>query len=150
MSVTKQEPAGAERGGRVDPDRRDASVQDLDPGDTPQHLRVRDEQTERARPARMDDEEERRRRAARIKRLNDAMDERLARRIGQRIDRGLDQRIGQRIDRGLDQRIGQRLDEGMRRRAREAMERRRDWYAQVGIHRAFARDCARYMAGVSC
>ena len=146
MVVTKREPAEAERGGRVDPDRQNASVQDLDPGDAPQHLRVRDEQAGLERPARMDDDEERRRRAARIKRLNDAMDER----IGQRIDRGLDQRIGQRIDRGLDQRIGQRLDEGMKRRAREAMERRRDWYAQVGIHRAFARDSARYMAGVSC
>ena len=126
VSVTKQEPAGAERGGRVDPSRRDASVQDLDPEGALQHLHVQDEQAGRDRPARMGDEDERRRRAARIKRMNDASDERLARRIGQR------------------------LDEGMKRRAREVMERRRDWYAQVGIHRAFARDCARYMAGVSC
>ena len=145
MVATKQEAAGAERGGRADPSLRNASVRDFSE-DAPQHLRVLDEQTGLERPARMDDDEERRRRAARIKRLNDAMDER----IGQRIDRGLDQRIGQRIDRHLDQSIGQRLDEGMKRRAREAMERRRDWYAQVGIHRAFARDCARYMAGVSC
>ena len=129
MVVTK-EPAGAERGGRVDPSRRNASVRDFDPDDAPQHLRIRDEQVGRERPARLGGEEEQRRRAARIKRLNDASDERLARRIGRRID--------------------QRLDEGMKRRAREAMERRRDWYAQVGIHKAFARDCARYMAGVSC
>ena len=83
-------------------------------------------------------EMEERRRAARVKRMHEAMDQRLH----ERIDRAIDQRLHERIDK--------RIDEGLRKRYRERLERRRDWYARVGIHRDFARDCAKYMAGVSC
>ena len=46
--------------------------------------------------------------------------------------------------------VSRRMDERRDERIAKEMERRLDQYIQVGIHRDFARDYARYMARVSC
>ena len=145
VSVTKQEPAGAERGGMMEPDRRDAAVQVFDSEDAPKHFRARAEQMGQERPTRMN-EEQHRQRSARLKRIHDAIDQKM----NKRMDALMDERMNKRMDALMDERMNKRMDALMAKLARESMERRRDRYAQVGIHRAFARDCARYMAGVSC
>lgn len=110
MSVTRPEPAGAERGAEAGAGRRGALAPDIDSENAPGPSLAQEEQMERERLIEIEEQ----RRTARVKRLHAAMDKR------------------------------------MNQRAHEAMERRLDWYIQVGIHRAFARDCAKYMAGASC
>ena len=46
--------------------------------------------------------------------------------------------------------VSRRMDERMDERIAKEMERRLDEYIQVGIHRDFAEDYARYMARMSC
>ena len=70
--------------------------------------------------------------------------------MNERVSKAMDKRMNERVSKAMDKRMNERMDEGVRKRDRERMERWLEWYAQVGIHRAFARDCAKYMAGVSC
>ena len=157
VSVTKQEPAGAERSSMIEPDRRDAAVQIFDSEDASKDFRTRGEQMGQERPTRMN-EEQHRQRSARLKRIHDAIDQKMNKRMdalmdekmNKRMDALMDEKMNKRMDALMDERMNKRMDALMAKLARESMERRRDRYAQVGIHRAFARDCARYMAGVSC
>ena len=55
-----------------------------------------------------------------------------------------------RREKEMDERIDREMDKRMDERIRKDMERRLDEYIQVGIHRDFARDYARHMAGASC
>ena len=91
-------------------------------------------------------EMEEQRRAARVKRIHEAMDKRM----NERVSKAMDKRMNERVSKAMDKRMNERMDEGMRKRDRERMERRWDWYARVGINRDFARDYAKYMAGMSC
>ena len=135
MSVTKQQgPAEPERLDMIDPDRWEAMVKEaFEAEGVAEYRHVWDELMRREGPARM--EEARRRREK-------AMDE--------RMDREMDERIGREMDKRMDERIGREMDKRMDERMRERMEERLDEYIQVGIHRDFARDYARHMAGASC
>ena len=75
---------------------------------------------------------------AAIKAVNKRVDDMLSRRVSERIGRTLDRRVSERIGRTLD------------RLADERAERRDKWYREVGIHRDFARECARREAFLSC
>ncbi len=106
----------------MDPDRWEALVKEaFEAEGVAEYRHVWDELMRREGPARME-EARRRRREARVERMFKEMDKRLGERIGMEIDK----RLGERME--------QRLDE----------------YIQVGIHRDFARDYARHMAGASC
>ena len=130
----ERETAESERLDTLDPDRWEALVKEaFEAEGVAEYRHVWDELMRREGPARM--EEARRRRQA-------VMDERIDREMDERIDREMDERI----DREMDKRV----DERMRERMRERMEERLDEYIQVGIHRDFARDYARHMAGASC
>ena len=123
MSDTKdREPAESERLDTLDPDRWEALVKEaFEEEDVSKYRHVWDELMRREVPARM--EEARRRRW-------EAMDERIGRERDERIRKDMDKRMDERI--------------------RKRREQRLDEYIQVGIHRDFARDYARYMAGASC
>ena len=127
MSVTKERDAAEpERLDTMDPDRWEALVKEAFEADgVAEYRHVWDELMRREGPARME-EARRRRREARVERMFKEMDKRM----DERIDREMDKRMDERI--------------------RKDMERRLDEYIQVGIHRDFARDYARHMAGASC
>ncbi len=135
MSDTKgRDAAESERLDTMDPDRWEALVKEAFEADgVAEYRHVWDELMRREGPARME-EARRRRREARVERMFKEMDKRLGERIGMEIDKRLGERIGMEIDKRLGERMEQRLDE----------------YIQVGIHRDFARDYARHMAGASC
>ncbi len=110
----------------MDPDRWEALVKEAFEADgVAEYRHVWDELMRREGPARME-EARRRRREARVERMFKEMDEAIDREMDEAIDREMDERI------------------------RKDMERRLDEYIQVGIHRDFARDYARHMAGASC
>ena len=127
MSDTKdREPAESERLDTLDPDRWEALVKEaFEEEDVSKYRHVWDELMRREVPARME-EARRRRWEAR------------------------DERIGREMDERMDERISKEMDERRAERIRKRMEQRLDEYIQVGIHRDFARDYARYMAGASC
>ena len=157
MSVTKQEPAGSERPGsghtasaamlgvakepagserldKLDPDRWEALVQEaFEAEGVSEYRHVWDELLRRERRMRM--EEERRK-------TDREMDNEMHEVIGEEMDKEMHEVIGEEMDRRMDRRMDERI--------RKEMERRLDQYIQVGIHRDFARDYARYMARVSC
>ena len=147
VSVTKQqEPAEPERLDTMDPDRWEALVKEAFEADgVAEYRHVWDELMRREGPARME-EARRKRREARVERMFKEMDER----IDREMDKRMDERIDREMDKRMDERIDREMDKRMDERIRKDMERRLDEYIQVGIHRDFARDYARHMAGASC
>ncbi len=131
MSDTKgRDAAESERLDTMDPDRWEALVKEAFEADgVAEYRHVWDELMRREGPARME-EARRRRREARVERMFKEMDEAIDREMYEAIDR--------------------EMYEGMDEGIRKDMERRLDEYIQVGIHRDFARDYARHMAGASC
>ena len=147
MSVIKQrEPAESERLDTLDPDRWEALVKEaFEEEDVSKYRHVWDELMRREVPVRME-EARRSRRKVRVERMFKEMDERMFKEMDERMD----ERIRKDMDERKAERISKEMDERMDERIRKRMEQRLDEYIQVGIHRDFARDYARYMAGASC
>ena len=122
MSVARQEHAEADRGSEIDLGRLVTAVDEaLESGDMERCFYAWQEMARQERRMRLDDAQ----RAA-IKAVNRRVDDTLSRRVGERIGKTLD------------------------RLADERAERRDKWYREVGIHRDFARECARREAFLSC
>ncbi len=54
------------------------------------------------------------------------------------------------MERARERRIERRMEVEVDREAERDLQRWLKWQREVGIHRAFARDYARYMARISC
>ena len=85
-----------------------------------------------------------------MRRIGEGLDARIMRRIDEGLDARLDARIMRRIGEGLDARLDARERRRMDGEAERDLKRWLKWYREVGIHRDFARDYAKYMARVSC